>query len=80
MEEDRHIHFPWITIGWATKEEALAALALTPEPQDKEDYHKVVFEVSNAAAYKFCEVRLVCHRLNGQINKAGEVKEEITYY
>ena len=33
----KNIHFPWISLGWATQEEAVSALVHTPEPKNKGD-------------------------------------------
>jgi len=69
----KKIHFPFLTYGWASKDEALQALALlTPQ---KGTYHKVLFEVTGAKALKFVDCRLVCHRLNGTIDAAAEFDE-----
>jgi len=65
---DKKIHFPFLTIGWASKDEALQALALD-NANGKQKYHKVLFEVSGAKALKFVDCRLVCHRLNGTVTK-----------
>jgi hypothetical protein len=35
----KKINFPWISLGWATKEEALLALEHAPEPKNKGDLH-----------------------------------------
>jgi len=74
----KKIHFPFLTYGWATKEEATQALALmTPQ---KGTYTKVLFEVTGAKALKFVDCRLVCHRLNGTIDAAAEVADEIHHF
>jgi hypothetical protein len=81
----KKIHFPWVTLGWDTKEKALFAFGASthvPEPKNKDDFHKVVFEVSEAQAFEFVKCRQVCHRLNGEITAAGEKKEgeDYTFY
>lgn len=79
--KSKAIHFPWVSVGWATQEEAVNALKFGPEPKNKGDLHQVLFEVSDAAAFKFVECRLVCHRLNGTIDAVGESKEGgLTHY
>jgi len=41
----KKINFPWISLGWATQEEAVIALAHIPEPKNKGELKKVLFEV-----------------------------------
>jgi hypothetical protein len=78
-DEEKAIHFPFLTFGWATKDEALQALALD-EAKGKQKYHKVVFEVTGAKAMKFLDCRQVAHRLNGKISGAEEGKEGVNTY
>ena len=75
---DKKIHFPFLTYGWATKDEALQALALA-STQGKQTYHKIVIEVTGAKALKFVDCRFVAHRLNGAIT-AGAAAEGINHY
>jgi hypothetical protein len=76
---DKKIHFPFLTYGWATKDEALQALALE-STQGKQTYHKVVIEVSGAKALKFVDCRMVSHRLNGAITSAGDAVDGINHF
>lgn len=79
--KSKAIHFPWVSVGWATQEEAVNALKFGPEPKNKGDLKQVLFEVSDAAAFKFVDCRLVVHRLNGTIDAVGEAKEGgLTHY
>jgi len=69
-----HIHFPWLVAGWNTKEQALADLHF-PEPQKKENYVQVAFNVTKAKAFDFAKIRVISHRLRGKVT-AGEKSDE----
>lgn len=69
--KSKNIHFPWVSVGWASAEEAVAAFEHGPQPKNAGDLHKVLFEVEKAAAFQFVNCRQVAHRLNGSIEAAG---------
>lgn len=72
------IHFPFLTVGWKTAEEAGQALALmTP---NKGDYKKVVFEVTGAKSMNFLGCRQVAHKVNGTIDAAGTEADGVWTY
>lgn len=77
VKEKLAIHFPFVTAGWGSKEEAVNAFAHTSiNPKKKDDYKKVLFEVTAAAAFTFAGCRQICHRLNGSI-EGGEATDDI---
>jgi hypothetical protein len=72
------IHFPFITVGWKSAEEAGQALALmTP---NKGDYKKVIFEVAGAKSMAFLGCRQVAHKVNGTIDAAGTEADGVWTY
>jgi hypothetical protein len=77
VKEALAIHFPFVTAGWGTKDEAIAAFSHTSiNPKKKGDYKKVLFEVTGAASFTFAGCRQITHRLNGKI-EGGEAADEI---
>ena len=67
------IHFPFVTAGWGSKDEALNAFDHTPiSDKKKDDYKKVLFEVTGAASFQFAGCRQIVHRLNGSIEGPAE--------
>jgi hypothetical protein len=74
------IHFPFVTAGWGTKDEALNAFDHTSiNPKKKGDYKKVLFEVTGAASFTFAGCRQICHRLNGEIT-GGTAEDDVHVY
>jgi len=74
------IHFPFFSIGWESKEKAIEAINHDLQTmQNKGDYHAVVFELKEAKAIA-CATRMVAHKHNGTIDKAGELKDNITFF
>jgi ribosomal protein L12E/L44/L45/RPP1/RPP2 len=74
----KKIHFPFVTVGWKSKDEALQDLALlTPQ---KGTYHKVLFECTGAKAMEFVGCRMVCSRLNGTIDAAVEMVDDVNTF
>jgi hypothetical protein len=68
VKDKQPIHFPFVTAGWGSKEEALNAFAFTPiNPKKAGDYKKVLFEVTGAPSFSFAGCRQIVHRLNGSI-------------
>ena len=65
------IHFPGLVSGWATREEAHAALNLLTN-EGKQSTHKTIIKVSGAKHLKFLTCRLVAHRVNGKVDKHSE--------
>jgi len=77
----KKIHFPFLTFGWGSKDEAMAAFNHLAAPaKDAANYHKVIFEVTNAHAVKFLDCRFVCHRLNGTIEKNEKTDDQVHSY
>lgn len=73
------IHFPFITVGWKSEEEARKALAW--DGQDiKGDYSKVLFKVTGAKSMNFVGCRQVAHKINGTIGAAGNEADGVTLY
>lgn len=77
--ENKDIHFPFLIMGWATKEEALEALKLEDPSNGKQKTKKVLFEVSGAKALNWVGCRHVCHRLTGTL-AAEPVEDEVNMY
>lgn len=73
------IHFPFLTYGWKTEEEAKQALVWDSQNM-KGDYDAVVFKVTGAKSFNFLGCRQVAHKINGEIAKAGETKDGVTTY
>lgn len=77
VKDKQAIHFPFVTAGWGSKEEALNAFAHTPiNPKKTADYKKVLFEVTGAPSFSFAGCRQIVHRLNGSIS-AGTNADDI---
>lgn len=73
------IHFPFITVGWKSEEEARKALAW--DGQDiKGDYSKVLFKVTGAKSMNFVGCRQVAHKINGTVDAAGVETDGVTVY
>lgn len=80
VKEGNDIHFPFVTAGWGSKDEAVNAFDHTSiNPKKKDDYKKVLFEVTGAASFTFAGCRQICHRLNGKIT-GGEAADDIFVY
>jgi len=77
--EGKDIHFPFLTMGWATKQEALDALKLEDASNGKQKTKMVLFEVSGAKALNWVGCRHVCHRLTGTLEKDA-VEEEVNSF
>ena len=77
VNDKEAIHFPFVTAGWGSKEEALNAFAYTPiNPKKAADYKKVLFEVTGAPSFSFAGCRQIVHRLNGSIT-GGKATDDI---
>lgn len=75
-----NIHFPFVTAGWGSKDEALNALEHTPlNEKRKGDFKRVLFEVTGAASFSFAGCRQITHRLNGAI-AGGEEADGVHVY
>jgi hypothetical protein len=73
------IHFPFITVGWKSEEDARKALAW--DGQDiKGDYKKVLFKVTGAKSMNFVGCRQVAHKINGTVDAAGVETDGVTLY
>jgi len=58
VKEENNIHFPFVTAGWGSKDEAVNAFDHTSiNPKKKGDYKKVLFEVTGAASFTFAGCR-----------------------
>lgn len=80
VDAKESIHFPFVTAGWGSKDEAINAFSHTPMNKKKEgDYKKVLFEVSGAASFLFAGCRQIVHRLNGSI-EGGDAVDDIHVY
>ena len=90
----QQIHFPFVSIGWGSEEQAVAALAHMDAPQKasmmsvgglnpldiQQDYKKVLFKVTGGKSSDFASCRKVAHRLNGTIAAAGTAKDDVTHF
>jgi hypothetical protein len=80
VTDKKPIHFPFVTAGWGSKDDALAAFDHTPiSDKKKGDYKKVLFEVTGAASFEFAGCRQICHRLNGEIS-GGTAADDVHVY
>jgi hypothetical protein len=80
VTEKKPIHFPFVTAGWGSKEEAINAFAHTPiNEARRSSYTKVLFEVTGAASFEFAGCRQIVHRLNGAI-AGGDAVDEIKVF
>lgn len=80
VADKQPIHFPFVTAGWGSKDEALNAFAHTPiNPKKAGDYKKVLFEVTGAPSFSFAGCRQIVHRLNGAIT-AGTNADDVNVF
>jgi hypothetical protein len=80
VTDKKAIHFPFVTAGWGSKEEALNALEhVSINEKKKDDYKRVLFEVTGAASFEFAGCRQIVHRLNGTIAGGEEASGVFTY-
>lgn len=72
------IHFPFLVAGWATEQEAKDSLQFY-KPEKVDNYQRVLFKVSKAKAFTFASVRVVSHRLHGNVT-AAEKQDDINVF
>lgn len=75
--KSKAIHFPFVSVGWKTKDEAVSALSHIEKPEKIDNYVKVVFEVTAAHGLEFAGCRVVGDRVNGSIDAAAEKQDDI---
>jgi len=80
VADKQSVHFPFVTAGWGSKDDAVNAFDHTPiNPKKKDSYVKVLFEVTGAPSFTFAGCRQIVHRLNGEIT-GGDAADNIFVY
>ena len=76
------VHFPFLTCGWKTEDEARQALIWdNQDVKNLKDYTQVIFKVTGAKSMAFLGARQVASKINGTIDASAEPdKDGVTTY